>query len=88
MGKEEAEGPAKGEAAGGRKPHARFWCLAYVHFLNVYETKGDQVQTGVEIEKEASQRSRHLQAVGVISSDGFCRKAQNNVDPKGIQSRN
>lgn len=43
---EEQEGPAKGEGVGGRKPHARCCHLAYVTFLNIYETKGDQVQMG------------------------------------------
>lgn len=34
---------------------------------------------GAEIGKEASQRSRHLQAGGVTSDDECCSKAKNNV---------
>ena len=36
------------------------------------------------MEKEASQGSRHVQAGGVTSDDGCCRKAKSNVDPKAI----
>lgn len=36
------------------------------------------------MEKEASQGSRHVQAGGVTSDDGGCRKAKSGVDSEAI----
>lgn len=82
---EEQEVPAKGEGVGGRKPHARCWHLAYVTFVNIYETKGDQVQMGRKQGRKPD-KGADVYKQGVSPAE-CCRKAKNNGGPKAIRFR-